>query len=64
MSKRPGRPPLDTTDRSVAVNFRIPPKQYDALYARAKAARVTVSEYVRSRVEFRNTKIGELPRRS
>ena len=47
MSRRPGRPPLDRTDRSVEMCLTIPSKKYDDLYARAKAERVTVPEVIR-----------------
>jgi len=48
MSKRIGRPPLDPTDPSVRVAFRLTTKQYDQVYHRATASRLTVSEYLRA----------------
>ena len=47
MSKRPGRPPLDPNDPSVRVGTRVTGKTYDELYARAKDARVSISEFIR-----------------
>ena len=47
MSRRPGRPPLDPAAASVRLSVSLPAKAYDALYARATAARVTLSECVR-----------------
>ncbi|PYR30334.1 MAG: hypothetical protein DMF90_27920 [Acidobacteria bacterium] len=45
---RPGRPPLDDTDReSVMVNVRLPLRQYDAVWQRAQRERVTVPEWIR-----------------
>lgn len=48
--RRPGRKPLDPTDPSVPVMFRIPSKQYDAVYARAARERLTVAEHIRRRL--------------
>jgi hypothetical protein len=46
--KRPrGRPSLEPHTASVTVSVRLTPTQYDATYARAKAARMTVAEWVR-----------------
>jgi hypothetical protein len=45
--RRPGRPPIDPTDRSVSLSVRLPSKQYDALVQRALDARRTVAEQVR-----------------
>jgi hypothetical protein len=42
-----GRPPLDPHDPSVDVHVRVPSRQYDALYRRARDARLTVAEYLR-----------------
>ena len=47
MSRRPGRPPLDPAAAAVRLSVSLPVKAYDALYARATAARVTLSECVR-----------------
>lgn len=46
MSRR-GRPPLDPTDRSVDVHLRIPARQYDALFERARRSRVEVNDQIR-----------------
>jgi len=45
---RRGRPPLDATDASVRVAFRLTTKQYDDVYRRAAAARLTLAEYLRA----------------
>lgn len=47
MGNRPGRPPLDRTDRSVGVHVKLPSRHYDALYARATGARVSVPALIR-----------------
>lgn len=47
MSNRPGRPRIDPNDKSVRVNVAIPSKRYDALYAIARAERVTIQELFR-----------------
>jgi hypothetical protein len=44
---RRGRPPLDPNDRSVDVHLRIPARQYDALYERARRSRVDVNDQIR-----------------
>lgn len=43
----PGRPPLDDEDPSIDVHLRMPSKQYDDAYARARRERVTVPERIR-----------------
>jgi hypothetical protein len=45
--RRPGRPPLDRSDRSVEMCLTLPSKRYDELYTRAVRARVSVPELVR-----------------
>jgi hypothetical protein len=51
LPRRRGRPPLDTADpTTVQVQVRLPTRQYDRLYARATAQRVTVPELVRRAV--------------
>jgi len=42
-----GRPPLDPSAASVRLSISLSVNTYDALYARAAAARVTLSERVR-----------------
>jgi len=50
--KRPtGRPPLDPTDESVRLSFRLTTKQYDEVYRQAAARRLTVAEYLRAVVK-------------
>jgi hypothetical protein len=50
MIRRPGRPPLDVRDPSITVGFRVPTKKYDEFYAHARAARMSVSEYLRDQL--------------
>jgi hypothetical protein len=57
--KRRGRPPLDPSDReSVNVHFRIPARHYEREYARAREARVPISEWFRRRIGIRPTAPG------
>jgi hypothetical protein len=45
--RRTGRPPLAPDDATIEVTVRLPAKRYDALYAQARAERVSVSELMR-----------------
>jgi hypothetical protein len=45
--RRPGRPPLDSTDPSTKVCVALPSRRYDAVYRQAAAARVSVPELIR-----------------
>lgn len=54
-TRPPGRPPLDRADPSVPVMFRLPSKQYDALWAKAQRDRVSVSEVIRRTVKAADT---------
>lgn len=45
--RRPGRPPLDDHDPSVSVTVRMPGKQFDAIDARAREARLSLAAYIR-----------------
>ena len=66
MSRRRGRPPLDPTDPSTRVCIAIPGRRYDALYARASDARLTVPELIRRELSrtISNTKsVDRDPRR-
>jgi hypothetical protein len=47
MKRKPGRPPLDPTDPSVDVYFRLPSKQYEELWKRAVKDRCSVPEHIR-----------------
>jgi hypothetical protein len=47
MKRAPGRPPLDDDDPSVDVHLRMPAKQYDATYDRARRERMSVPELIR-----------------
>ncbi len=49
-ASRGGRPPLDRDDRSVNVHFRLPAKEYDALYAQASRERVSIGDVIRRRL--------------
>jgi hypothetical protein len=46
--KREGRPPLDPSDPSVTVSFRLPGKEYDSTLAHAKTARLDLGDYIRT----------------
>jgi len=59
MSRR-GRPPLDDSDKTVRMTFRLTTKKYDALYTRAREARMNLSEFVRTRLEPAGGKIRPL----
>ena len=48
--RRPGRPPLDGSDSSVRLTVRLTMRAYDALSARAAAARMSLAEYARLRL--------------
>ena len=48
MTNKRGRRPLDPTDPSVRLSFRLTTKQYDEAYKRATAARLTLAEYLRA----------------
>jgi hypothetical protein len=45
--KRPGRPPLDATDRSVQLCVTLPSKQYDDYARQAQREDVSVPEIIR-----------------
>jgi hypothetical protein len=47
--RRPGRRPLDPTDRSAPITVRYPTRQLDALYEQARQHRCTVPELIRRR---------------
>jgi hypothetical protein len=47
MKRTPGRPPLDDDDPSVDMHLRMPSKQYDDAYVRARRERRTVPEQIR-----------------
>jgi hypothetical protein len=47
MKRQPGRPPLEDDAESVSVSFRISSAQYDDLYKKAQAERLTLSEHLR-----------------
>jgi hypothetical protein len=57
---RGGRPPLD--DRrvpSVNVHVRLSAPQYDATYARARAERLTLAQWIRRALRDANTRPAE-----
>jgi hypothetical protein len=43
----PGRPSLKPNEPSVALGFRLAGSEFDAAYARARAERVTVNDWIR-----------------
>lgn len=51
MSNRRGRPPVDPNDRSVNVQLRIPARQYDALFERARHERREVNDQIRHELQ-------------
>ena len=63
MSRRPGRPPLDPADAAVRLSVSLPAKAYDALYARATAKRLTVSECARQELRAHEPPPTGRPRR-
>lgn len=56
MKRQPGRPPLDDDDDSVPVHLTLPGRQYDALYRRAQADRMSVPERIRRDLKTRELK--------
>lgn len=49
MSSRPrGRPALEPRTPSVNIHVRVSSSQYDDMYAKARAARVTMAEWIRT----------------
>jgi hypothetical protein len=46
-SRRPGRPPLDETDRSVNLHLRVPARLYDKHYELARRARLPLADWLR-----------------
>ena len=50
---KPGRPPLEPATTAVSVTFRLPPKDYDALWKRAADAKCSIAEQVRRLVTRR-----------
>lgn len=47
MANRPGRPPLDPTDRSVVVSFVLPSRAFERICRRAHVEQLSVSEIIR-----------------
>jgi len=48
--RKPGRQPLDPTCETVKLTVNITTRTYDQLYARASAARLTLSQYCRKQL--------------
>jgi hypothetical protein len=48
--RKPGRPCLDPSSPSTKICLRVSGKDYDAIYARARAERMTVPEFVRAQI--------------
>ena len=56
MTTRPrGRPSLEPHTPSVKVTVQLSTTQYDATYARAQAARMTLPEWIRRALRTANT---------
>lgn len=51
--KKRGRPRLDPQDASVNLHLRVPAKQFDATYAKATAARMSMAEWIRQQLGAR-----------
>ena len=49
--KRPGRPPLDDSAPSAAVNLRLAARDYDEVYRLAKQRRESVQDVIRRGVK-------------
>jgi hypothetical protein len=49
--RRVGRPPLDPNDRSITLNVRVPPRDYDAVYSEASRQRLTMAQWVRATIQ-------------
>jgi hypothetical protein len=47
----PGRPPLRRGEPSVSVHIRVPASQYDRLQQQAQAARGSIPDLIRRRLE-------------
>jgi hypothetical protein len=52
--KRIGRPPLDPSDPSVTITFRLPGKEYDTTLAHAKADRLDLADWIRRALKLAN----------
>lgn len=48
--RRPGRPPLDESSRSLPVTTRLPESVYDRVCQRATQARVNPADFIRKAV--------------
>lgn len=59
MSNRPGRPPVDPTDRSVLVSLTLPGRAFDEVCRRAALERVSVPEIIRRAVNKKIETCGE-----
>ncbi len=49
--RRRGRPPLRPNDPSVTFTVRVPATEFDTTYAKARAARVPFTEWLRRRLK-------------
>jgi predicted HicB family RNase H-like nuclease len=49
-----GRPPLAPGAPSATLNVRMPARQYDETYAKARAARVSMGDWVRAALRRAN----------
>jgi hypothetical protein len=55
MTRPRGRPSLEPQTPSVKVTVQLSTTQYDAVYKRAQAARVTMPEWIRQALRAANT---------
>jgi len=51
MAKRPGRPPLDRSSKSVVVSLTLHAKAFDRVYRLARDGRLTVPEVIRRELD-------------
>jgi hypothetical protein len=62
MANRPGRPPLDPTDRSVAVSLALPGRTFDRVCRLAAIERLSVPEIIRRALSNSEHKKIQTPR--
>ena len=61
MTNKPGRPPLDPTDRSVVVSLRLTERAFDAYCHHAAVARLSLSELLRRKLRRSASNVNETP---
>lgn len=45
--RKPGRPRIDPTDRTISFSVKLPSKQYDEIYAQSRRTRETMNAWIR-----------------